>query len=321
MTPTSYWHIALRGLLLAGIIGVGGLVAHRLQAADTPATAHPPTVAKATYAGTDACLQCHDEISGELAKSAHGQAMLNQNKKTPGPLCEACHGPGAAHAGDPSAATAAPLKKAAADGSGCLSCHDLRLSANSWTRSAHHREGVNCLVCHGDTSHLQAMLPKRKPAKHDAKAATDKPAPFTHAAFTRAPGSAVCLTCHGEKRAELAMPSHHPVLEKRITCTDCHDPHSPTTTTMKRDLCVSCHGRQRGPFIYEHGAISGNTSDACLNCHRVHGSPNLKLLKLNNRGLCMQCHADRATHFTGRTCWGCHKAMHGSNANRLFFQE
>jgi DmsE family decaheme c-type cytochrome len=136
------------------------------------------------------------------------------------------------------------------------------------------------------------------------------------------PSSQACLSCHSEQRAEFSLPSHHPVKEGRIECADCRDPHRPVTEKIKLETCTKCHLQQRGPHIYEHGAISGNgLTDACLSCHVPHGSPNQRMLKLTNRGLCLQCHADRATHFPGRNCADCHQAVHGSNTSTLLFRE
>ena len=158
----------------------------------------------------------------------------------------------------------------------------------------HYQEESGCLGCHGNK---------------------DKP----HEDINRKPSSDICMTCHMEKQAIFALPSHHPVKEGRIDCSDCHNPHEPMKDNVKRDLCKSCHAKQHGPFVFEHGAISGELSDGCLDCHSPHGSPNTKLLKFRNRGLCLQCHGDRATHFTGRLCWDCHESIHGSNTNPQFF--
>ena len=116
-----------------------------------------------------------------------------------------------------------------------------------------------------------------------------------------------------------ALTSHHPVREGRMECYDCHDPHGRQSNRDFVNKCLSCHAQHRGPFVFAHGAISGDLTDSCLDCHRAHGSPNRRLLKYTGRGLCLQCHADKALHFVGVTCWtsGCHKQVHGSNSNPL----
>src|SRR5262245_38709490 len=35
----------------------------------------------------------------------------------------------------------------------------------------------------------------------------------------------VCLQCHTDVRGQFNLPSHHPVPEGRLSCTECHSPH------------------------------------------------------------------------------------------------
>ncbi len=141
----------------------------------------------------------------------------------------------------------------------------------------------------------------------------------------------VCFDCHLDKRGEFNLPFHHPVLEGRISCGDCHDPHKGpgvrgmgTTFAKFDDTCGKCHIAQRGPFVFEHEAVR----EGCTSCHAVHGSVNNKLLTERNQTLCIKCHFQQQTAagplliggidhrgFVARgTCWsaGCHEAVHGS---------
>ena len=34
-----------------------------------------------------------------------------------------------------------------------------------------------------------------------------------------------CFQCHLEVRAAFQLPHHHPVLEGKMSCSDCHEPH------------------------------------------------------------------------------------------------
>lgn len=278
--------------------------------------AKPAVQVKATSVGSDTCVACHSDAKDPFNKHVHGLAMIAVEAKGRGHLCEGCHGPGSLHAEEPSAETAAVLKATARSGQGCFNCHGNRLSPTKWHRSAHQKAGVTCLACHGQLGeHRATGATARKPVAPGIR--TDGQPVSPHGDMVRAPSTDTCLTCHGEKRAEISLPYHHPVKEGRITCADCHDVHAPIDRKIQRDTCVTCHAKQRGPFRFEHGAISGKLSDACLDCHRPHGSPNARLLKFNSRGLCLQCHADRVNHFPGRQCWSCHDAVHGSNSSRL----
>ena len=150
-----------------------------------------------------------------------------------------------------------------------------------------------------------------------------------------------CFQCHLDKRAEFSLPNAHPVLSGHISCSDCHNVHegnaikgSGASLESMNETCTKCHTAQKGPFVYEHGAMK----DGCVVCHAPHGSVNAKLLVARDANLCLQCHLESPTianagqinanshvsslanhnsRLTAGTCWtaGCHEAIHGSNAN------
>lgn len=145
-----------------------------------------------------------------------------------------------------------------------------------------------------------------------------------------------CYQCHLEIRAKFSLPNHHPVTEGRISCTDCHNPHTGRAIksggTSKNETCFQCHAAQRGPFVFQHEAVR----EGCSSCHDPHGSVNPKLLLARNHVLCLKCHYQQQTNTgtlnissgtTGHnaralqgTCWsgGCHEAVHGSQVNSHF---
>ena len=148
-----------------------------------------------------------------------------------------------------------------------------------------------------------------------------------------------CFQCHQEKRAEAHLQSHHPVLEGKMSCMSCHDPHGPDIHKSEglfiarvNDQCAQCHREQTKPHVFEHEALR----EGCTTCHNVHGSINPMLLTERDNNLCLKCHAQVATAagqlFIGKmphagfgptrnlergTCFsaGCHTAVHGSNIN------
>jgi predicted CXXCH cytochrome family protein len=144
----------------------------------------------------------------------------------------------------------------------------------------------------------------------------------------------VCLSCHQATGAEFRLPHSHPVLEGKMACTDCHDPHEgrhdglvaiDLTRAGADETCLQCHAAQRGPFIFEHEA----SEEGCLSCHRPHGSVNAKMLTARNSNLCLSCHFVQQTaagpvigefphpFINKGACWsaGCHQAVHGSQVN------
>ncbi len=144
--------------------------------------------------------------------------------------------------------------------------------------------------------------------------------------------SETCFKCHLDKRAEFSLPHHHPVLEGKVSCSDCHHPHKGnaiagggTQLASERETCARCHTAQAGPFVFEHEGVR----EGCTACHKPHGSVNRRLLTERNSTLCLKCHfqqqagagtifiggQDHTTRLARGTCFsgGCHEAVHGSN--------
>ncbi len=110
------------------------------------------------HAGRAACVDCHADVWDTLQMGKHARVH-----------CEACHGPLARHAEDPSAGKAVkPDPKAL-----CARCHQqsvARPAAFPQVDSAEHSGGESCTTCH------QAHHPLEPPAP-PAPAAAAAPAP------------------------------------------------------------------------------------------------------------------------------------------------
>jgi len=150
----------------------------------------------------------------------------------------------------------------------------------------------------------------------------------------------VCFTCHKEQRAQVNKPSHHPVLEGKVACSDCHNAHgSIGPKLVKRDsvveTCYTCHMEKRGPFVHSHEPVN----EDCGNCHNPHGTVAESLLKARPPFLCHQCHTPHGgqvaqlrgqgqplsmvgattsgksgiNYTQARGCLNCHTQVHGSN--------
>lgn len=202
----------------------------------------------------------------------------------------------------------------------CKACHRDRVDSFEGTTHARisvkgmEKEGMGCGICHGPGSlHMEneyepglIINPSKNPE--------------------------ICFRCHLDKNAEFRLQYHHPVLEGKVSCNDCHDLHGtearPWTITSFSDtneVCFECHLEQRGPFVFEHEALR----DGCTICHKVHGSVNDKLLIARDSNVCLQCHFQTQMesssfaignfNHTNRiqvgSCFsaGCHTAVHGSN--------
>ena len=175
-----------------------------------------------------------------------------------------------------------------------------------WAGSAHEQENMTCDSCHA--SHQPADL------SLDAEESQQQ-----------------CLTCHTQVKAQIKLPSRHPIAEGKTACVDCHNPHgslgdAALHQVSVNDNCFSCHQEKRGPFLWEHPPVA----EDCSLCHRSHGSVNDRLMTARGPASCQQCHA-AAFHpsvpygreglptgtanqnLLGKNCLNCHSQIHGSN--------
>jgi len=285
--------VALVAALIVAVLAVPPLAWSEPESGENP---------QAQYAEPDACGLCHRDVADEAAGRLHGAILERRAAEAKGQNCQTCHGPSQAHVENPievKTAWTPELLKRNTSAKMCLNCHSNQIPAITWRKGDHHSGGVQCWDCHS----------------------ADRPAK-AHSEFIARPNSSVCLECHREVEGLFRLNSHHPVIlgteQERVTCADCHDVHGRRSQRDWAQKCRSCHLEQRGPHRFEHGAISGRLMGSCLECHSPHGSPNANLLRFNSRGLCLQCHGDKVTHFPGPACWSCHEAIHGSNSHPQF---
>ena len=207
----------------------------------------------------------------------------------------------------------------------CLTCHSRSSPTMAWHSSSHAQYGVACADCHNphpklnvekfvEIQHTNIVRPKRLPMSVNE--------PFT------------CYKCHGDIYARNAMPSHHPIKEGKLVCSDCHDPHGQTQGNLKEPtvnmVCYRCHADKQGPFAYEHPPVTEN----CAICHEPHGTVTNNLLHQPTTFLCLRCHTGHRTSPLGPNhapllgdvgtnpalqrafftdCTQCHAQIHGSD--------
>ena len=290
--------------------------------ADVPATAFDtgriprnPLAADALAVGAKTCIACHSLENVHASHSLH-RAAFRAGAAGSGPdsACESCHGPGSAHAKNPSTpgliiAFTRDSKTPIDTQTGvCLGCH-AGGARQDWIGSVHQSRGLACTDCHNPMARLS---PEGVLAKNSV--------------------NEVCATCHRDVRDKFNRRSHMPLPEGQISCVDCHNPHGTLTADLLKtdtvnETCYTCHAEKRGPFLFEHAPVREN----CLTCHDPHGSNNQTLLVLPVPMLCQQCHTmtfhpnDLQTtaglasgpapdeRLIGRACLSCHANIHGSN--------
>jgi DmsE family decaheme c-type cytochrome len=259
-------------------------------------------------AGAEMCKDCHEAQYNSYLKSKHGKkgfAGGPANKSD----CIACHREGGAHTeagGGKGAGGIVSLNgknvPAATRDAACLSCHASSRELAFWDMGKHKKNDVACTSCHNI---------------HGKKISQVE----------------TCTGCHKDVKKDINRSSHHPILEGKVKCNDCHNPHGTLSHGMiaaenTNQLCYKCHPDKRGPWMWEHAPVEEN----CQTCHTPHGSKAVKLLVEREPNLCADCHFTGTGHTTsfalgrggflgpspsnrvfGRSCTNCHNAIHGSN--------
>jgi DmsE family decaheme c-type cytochrome len=216
--------------------------------------------------GAELCKDCHGDQYDSYLKSKHGKkgfagGPANQSD------CIACHKGGEAHAAAGGGAGTGGMVTlnsknvpAAVKDAACLSCHASSRSLTFWDMGKHKQNDVACTSCH---------------STHGKKVSQVES----------------CTGCHKDVKKDINRPSHHPIVEGKVKCSDCHNPHGTLSHGMivadtTNQLCYKCHADKRGPYVWEHPPVEEN----CQTCHTAHGSKAEKLLTEKMPTLCNDCH-------------------------------
>ncbi len=266
------------------------------------------------YVGSDTCKTCHEDMGKSFDRGPHWKTTMAKHAGPQWQGCEACHGPGKAHAesADPDKIIRFPSLSREESSKRCLGCHQLGEEHANFLRSEHMKNNVGCVDCHS--------------VHH----------PKVEQKLLRAATPTLCYTCHLEVKPDFSKPFHHKVNEGLVGCQNCHNPHGGFLTHQLRStaaqdvVCFTCHTDKAGPFAWEHAPVK---TEGCVACHTPHGSSNPRLLKRSNVNLlCLECHtftvdsaAPAAPSFHNQAqkyqaCTLCHTAIHGSNSDRVFFK-
>jgi DmsE family decaheme c-type cytochrome len=237
------------------------------QPPQKPAEQKPSLAGSSNHMGAvapDVCYKCHGDMY-EFEEIAGPHQILGPN----GFNCTTCH--------DPHGKILERGRKEL-----CLECHGCETPTMAFHSSTHDLEGVACTDCHNPhprtkvprvvgIDHWQVKRPKRLPMCVDQPEA--------------------CYKCHPKIFGLNALPSHHPIKEGKMVCTDCHDAHGQAEDNLKEVsvnlVCYKCHADRQGPFAYEHPPVTEN----CTYCHEPHGTVAENLLRQPSPFLCLRCHS------------------------------
>ncbi len=260
----------------------------------------------------DLCLKCHCDMR-DLLRIAGPHQIGGPN----GFNCTTCH--------DPHGQIRESSRKDL-----CLSCHKAGAPTMAWHASTHERYGVACTDCHNPHPHSNV-----RQVVNISHYGVEEPKRL--AMSVQQPEA--CYKCHQKVFAMNHLPSHHPIMEGKMVCSDCHDPHGQLDKNLKAEtinqLCYKCHMEKEGPFAYPHPPVNEN----CAICHEPHGTVANNLLKQPPTFLCLRCHTGhrdaqhgvptggaintgyranidvnpntRAALYTN--CTNCHAQIHGSD--------
>lgn len=182
-----------------------------------------------------------------------------------------------------------------------------------------------CLQCHEDktkAAHVHSAMQMGCTTCHEIRVNHD----ITRVKLTTTNPTALCLTCHDDKKQVAGQTIHPPAVRD---CTKCHDPHSspnenqllkPTTGATKDDnLCLTCH--TQGTDVPKDGSRHAALDMGCSTCHVTHkngerGKQEFDYhLTKSTPALCLDCHdakdadlqkAHQGQPFATANCVQCH---------------
>lgn len=302
---------------------------------DAPNAASTPNPDE--YVGSDTCAVCHEDQFKSFSGTKHARLANVKSWKDKVQGCESCHGPGKAHADDPTVQNIISFKNKPSKeiSETCLTCHAGKEDHNKFRRSDHWRNNVGCTDCH--TAHGADSHPTQVGSLTLRGIDSDNKPGSSTLAMLKLSEPQLCLKCHTEMKSQFSKPFRHKVLEGQMKCSDCHNAHGEFELKNARlsvgadAACIKCHSDKQGPFVYEHLPI---TTEGCATCHSTHGSTNPKMLKRNQvRQLCLECHSEifetlapgvpsfhNQAAVRTQNCTTCHAKIHGSQTHPFFFR-
>jgi predicted CXXCH cytochrome family protein len=277
-TALSRWIRNLRKNLL-WIAGGGASTALILISCGTTGRTMmaPPSIAGASFIGSEACSECHEKINRDFKTADHAKLQA-KGKNAVDMGCESCHGPGSKH-----------KESGGEDG----------------TIVNPHKSPETCFQCHLDKK-AEFSLPYAHPVLAGKMTCSDCHDPHKGNAVkgggTQLHGNnETCAECHKAQTQHFIF-SHDAVKEG---CSTCHNPHGSVNQKMltqrNATLCLKCH-------FDSHTGLGVNGGGAAISG---------QMGPSGSHGPTSPTGSGATSRFNQGTCWsaGCHEAVHGSNTN------
>ncbi|MCF7687345.1 MAG: hypothetical protein K9N01_03490 [Cephaloticoccus sp.] len=215
----------------------------------------PPTIANATYVGSEACADCHDNLTSEFHAATHAKLTApGSNGEEIG--CESCHGAGSIHV-----KTGGGLGSIVNPG----------------------KNPETCFQCHTD-KRGEFQLPNTHPVLEGKMSCSDCHNPHNGDAIMESNSSLAglnesCVNCHVQQAGPYVF-EHE---ASREGCVSCHSPHGSVNAKMLKarnaNLCLQCHFQEQvSPTQIliggrDHASFLGRGTCWSAGCHEaVHGS-------------------------------------------------
>ncbi len=215
----------------------------------------PPTIPGASFAGSESCAECHDNVTSSFHDATHARLMAPGASPTE-IGCEACHGPGSLHI--ESGGTIGTIVNPQNSPETCFQCHLDKRGEFALPHAHPLGEGkLACSSCH-DSHSGDATL---------------------GGGMQLASANDTCFECHSAQEGPFVF-EHE---ASREGCVVCHSPHGSVNDKMLKSrnqtLCLQCHFQEQttsgGLLIGGRDHASFVTRGTCwtAGCHEaVHGS-------------------------------------------------